>query len=66
MIINNKKKTGEGRYTSEWIKSNEEKEIKILLLKGKAKNFTNLYSLQLEISQVCKISKALVDAKNLK
>jgi hypothetical protein len=30
--------TREGPYTSEWIKSNEEKETKILWLKGKVEN----------------------------
>jgi hypothetical protein len=42
------------------------KEKKILRLKGKAENFASLYPLQSEISQVCKFSKAPVDAKNLK
>jgi len=58
--------TGEGPHTSEWIKSIGEEEIEILRLKGKANNFVSLYPLKSEISQVCKFSKALVVAKNLK
>jgi len=58
--------TREGPHISRWIKSNGEEEIEILRLKGKTKNFTSLHPLQLEISQVCKFSKAHVDAKNLK
>ena len=56
----------EGPHTSEWIKSNGEEEAKILRLKGKTKNFVSLHPLQSEISQVCKFSKALIDAKNIK
>jgi len=56
----------EGPHTSEWIKSNGEEEAKILRLKGKKKIFVSLHPLQLEISQVCKFSKALIDAKNIK
>ena len=56
----------EGPHTSEWIKSNGEEEAKILRLKGKIKNFVSLHPLQSEISQVCKFSKALIDAKNIK
>jgi len=40
--------TGEGPLTSEWIKSNEEEEIKIFRLKGKSENFASLHPLQLE------------------
>jgi hypothetical protein len=40
--------TGEGPLTSEWIKSNEEEEIKIFRLKGKSNFFANLHPLQLE------------------
>ena len=40
--------TREGPLTSEWIKSNEEEEIKIFRLKGKSKFFANLHPLQLE------------------
>jgi hypothetical protein len=58
--------TGEGPYTSEWIKLKGKKETKILRLKGKAKNFASLHPLQSEISQVFKSFKAHVDAKNLK
>ena len=57
---------GEGPHTLEWIKSKGEEETKILWLKGKTENFINLHSLQSEISQVFKSSKAPVDAKNLK
>jgi len=58
--------TGKDPYTSKWIKSNEEEEIKILQLKSKIENFISLHPLQSEISQVCKFSKALTNAKNLK
>ena len=58
--------TGEGPYTSKQIKSNGEKETKILRLNGKAENFASLHPLQLEMSQVFKFPKAPVDAKNLK
>jgi hypothetical protein len=58
--------TREDPHTSKWIKSNGEEKTKILRLKGKAENFASLYPLQSEISQVCKFSKAYVDAKNLK
>lgn len=37
---------GEGLHTSKWIKSNGEKETKILWLKGKIENFTSLNPLQ--------------------
>jgi hypothetical protein len=56
----------EGSYTSKWIKSNGKEETKILQLKSKTENFVSLHPLQSEISQVCKIFKALMDAKNLK
>ena len=56
----------EGPHTSEWIKSNGEEEAKILRLKGKKNFFISLHPLQSEISQVCKFSKALIDAKNIK
>jgi len=56
----------EGPHTSEWIKSNGEEEAKILRLKGKTKNFVSLHPPQLEISQVCKFFKALINAKNIK
>ena len=46
--------------------SNGEKQIEILWLKGKAENFASLHPLQSEISQVFKLSKASMDAKNLK
>jgi hypothetical protein len=58
--------TGEGPYTSKWIKLNGEEEAEILRLKGKVRNFTSLHPLQSEISQVCKFPKAYVDTKNLK
>jgi hypothetical protein len=48
------------------IKSNREKQKKTLQLKGKVENFASLHPLQLEILQVCKFSKALIDVKNLK
>ena len=48
------------------MKSNGEEETEILRLKGKAENFVSLHSLQSEMSQVFKFSKAFVDAKNLK
>jgi hypothetical protein len=48
------------------MKSNGEEETEILRLKGKAKNFVSLHSLQSEMSQVFKFPKASVDAKNLK
>jgi len=46
--------------------SNDEKQIEILWLKGKAENFASLHPLQSEISQVFKLSKAPMDVKNLK
>jgi len=58
--------TREGPHISRWIKSNGEEEIEILWLKGKMENFTSLHPLRSEISQVCKFSKAYMDAKNLK
>jgi len=58
--------TWEGPHTLEWIKSNGEEEAKILWLKGKTKKIVSLHPLQSEISQVCKFSKALMNAKNIK
>jgi hypothetical protein len=58
--------TGKGPHTSEWIKSNGEKETEIVQLKGKVENFVSSHPLQLKMSQVFKFSKALVDVKNHK